>query len=170
MPLVVFFILLVIVLSAAFAGLKAAPWVPTRKKEISRVLALAGLKPNNVFFDLGCGDGRLVIAAAKQGAVARGVEISLLPFLAAWLRLKLLENKTSGSKIIFGDLMKTDLSGADVVFVFLLPKVYLQLKQKFSKELKKGTKVITHVWPIEGWTPIKIDKPANQSGLFLYEM
>ena len=61
-----------------------------------------------------------------------------------------------------------DLSDADVVYFFLIPRVYPELKQKLEKELKPGTKVIAYVWPIEGWQASKIDRVAGQPNMYLY--
>jgi SAM-dependent methyltransferase len=80
----IFILILYIFLGTfAYAGIKAAPWFPTWSRDIDRFLKLAEIKPGQKFYDLGCGDGKLVFASAKAGATAVGYEISLLPYLIA---------------------------------------------------------------------------------------
>ena len=148
---------------------KDAPWVPTRKKDVARFIALAELKNGQKMYDLGCGDGRLVCAAAEAGAIARGVELSFLPFFLANIR-KIFSKNGKNIKFIYRDIWKTDIGDADLVYVWLMPKANEKLKIKLAKELKNGAKVISYVWPIEGWTPIKVDRREKQSDLFLYQL
>jgi SAM-dependent methyltransferase len=154
-------IVILILLTAVYASLSAAPWLPTRKKETERMINLANLKSGDVVYDLGCGDGRLLLAARKKvpGIKIVGAEISFLLYLIARLRIK---------NILFKNLFKVDLSKADVVFIYLLPKCYEQLKAKLSAELKPGSRVVVGVWPIQGWENklIKKDKPTEFEKLF----
>ena len=152
--------------SFAYAGIKAAPWFPTWSKDIERFLKLAEIKPGQKFYDLGCGDGKLVFAAAGAGANAVGFEIFLLPYLIAKSRSFNVKN----TKIIFKDFWKADLSDADVVYIFLTPKVNPKAKLKLEKELKKGARVIAYSWPVEGWTAIKSDFVHGQLPMYLYSM
>jgi len=148
----------------AYAGIKAAPWFPTWSKDIERFLKLAELKPGQKFYDLGCGDGKLVFAAAGAGAEAVGFEISLLPYLIALSRSFNIKN----TKIIFKDFWKANLSDVDVVYIFLTPKVNPKAKIKLEQELKKGSRVITYSWPIEGWIPVKTDLVPGHLPMYLY--
>ena len=120
--------------------------MPTWKKDLDRFLKLADIKPGQVVYDLGCGDGVVVMAAAKKGAKAIGLEVSILPFLMACVR-KIFTR--SQAQIKFRDFWLVDLSEADVVYFFLIPRIYEQLKHKLEKELKPGAKVIAYVWPVE---------------------
>lgn len=163
-----YFILFVLLFTFAYAGWRGAPWVPTQKKDLERFLKLADIKPGQKVYDLGCGDGRLLLAAAEAGGEARGFEISLLPFLLAQIK-KYLHPRKSSVKISYKDIWRVDLSDADIVYFFLMPKAYPRLKEKFEKELKSGTKIIAYVWPMEGWTPSKIDKKEKSPDIFLYE-
>ena len=72
-------------------------------------------------------------------------------------------------KIKFQDFWNVNLSDANIVYLFLMQGVYPKLKTKFEKELKPGTKVIVYAWPIEGWTPIKIDQSSNSLPIYLYQ-
>src|SRR3989344_5870054 len=123
----IFIILIILFLgSFAYAGILAAPWFPTWSRDITRFLKLAEIKPGEKFYDLGCGDGKLVFAAAGAGARAVGYEISLLPYLIALGRSFYVKN----TKIIFKNFWKADLSDADVVYIFLTPKVNPKVKIK----------------------------------------
>ncbi|MDO8496028.1 MAG: methionine biosynthesis protein MetW [bacterium] len=159
-------ILFIFLGSFAYAGMLAAPWFPTWSRDIERFLKLAEIKPGQKFYDLGCGDGKLVFAAAGAGAEAVGFEISLLPYLIAISRSFYVQN----AKIIFKDFWKQNLSDADVVYIFLTPKVNPRAKEKLEHELKKGAKVIAYTWPIEGWQLTKTDLTPGQPPMYLYSM
>lgn len=169
MQTIFFITLLVVVLAVAtttiYALVSGIGWVPTHQQSIKRFLQLVDLKPGQLVYDLGCGDGRLVIAASQQGAKAIGLEISILPYLVAQLRRLLSKSR---AQIKFRDFWSVDLSQADVVYFFLIPRVYRRLKNKLAKELKPGAKVVALSWPIEGWTATVIDKPRSQRAMYLY--
>ncbi len=151
----------------AYAGLRGAPWAPTKKEDVDRFLTLAQIKKGDKVVDLGCGDGRLLYAVAQQGAITTGYEISLLPFVLAKLR-GIGFKKGQKPKINFKDFWRVNLSEADVVYFFLMPKVYKKLKQKLDKELKTGAKVIAYVWAIDSWEPEKVCEKKGFPNLFLY--
>ncbi|MEK7139048.1 MAG: hypothetical protein AAB799_02615 [Patescibacteria group bacterium] len=150
----------------AYAGWQAAPWFPTRSSDIGRLLKLADVKTGQKFYDLGCGDGRIIMAAAKQGAVAEGFEISLLPYLMAQVRLAFCVNTKAA--VSYKNFWNRNLSDADIVYFFLMPKIYPKLRSKLEKELKPGTKVISYAWPMEGWQPTAIDRSEGKLPLYLY--
>jgi SAM-dependent methyltransferase len=166
---IIIFIIFLFCATGAYAGIKGAPWVPTDKKTIERFLKLVNIKEGDKVYDLGCGDGRIIFASAENRAITEGFEIALFPFFLANF-LKLFKKEKKNIKIRYCDIMKANLSDADVVYFFLMPEVYLKIKEKLEKETKKGTKVVAFVWPIEGWTPIKIDKAEKSSNLYLYEI
>ncbi|KKQ79036.1 MAG: hypothetical protein UT02_C0049G0006 [Parcubacteria group bacterium GW2011_GWC2_38_7] len=154
-------------LSFAYAGLRAAPWVPTNKKDVARFLDLAEIKAGDKVYDLGCGDGRLLFPAAEKGAQVAGYEIFLLPYLIAkWKQYFFTQKKQT--KIVYKDFWHVNLADADIVYFFLMPKVYNKLKTKFEKELKPGTKIISYVWPIEGWTPLRVSESHKAQKIYLY--
>lgn len=161
--LAVILVVLFFLVTALFAS--AAPWLPAWKKDAGRILKLADPKAGQRFFDLGCGDGRIVCAAAKTGAIATGLELSLLPFILAKTRVFL--SKYSG-QILFRDLFQFDLSQADVVYLFLTPPIMPRLRAKLERELRPGTKVISYTFAITGWTPTHTDTEANGRTIYLY--
>jgi SAM-dependent methyltransferase len=162
-------VLVVVIFSASFlyASWRAAPWVPIRANDVQRVIALARLKEGEVFYDLGSGDGRTLLAAAKAGAKAEGFEISLLPYLIAKVREKFANTKTR-PQTHFKDFWHIDLSQADVVYIFLMPAVREKMKEKMERELRPGTRVICYVWPMLGWTETEIDNLPDRPKLRLY--
>ena len=120
--------------------------------------------------DIGCGDGRILGAAANEGAIAEGFEISLLPYLMSQTRFIFNKDRNIKAKIVYKDFWHHNLSDADVVYFFLMPRVYPKLKSKLERELKSGVKVICYAWPVEGWQPVIIDKTEKRLPIFLYRI
>lgn len=133
-----------------FAG-SDAPFVPTKQKRIRKILKLAGLKKGEVFWELGSGDGRVVLEATKMGAISYGVEQSLIRVL--WSRWK--ARNLKNAHFIHGDIFKQNFSSTDVVFIFLLPRSVEKLEFILKKTLKKGARVITQTFHFKGWIPYK---------------
>lgn len=135
-----------------FAG-SDAPYVPTKMERIKKVLKLAGLKKGEVFWELGSGDGRVVIEAAKLGANSYGVEQSWIRVLYSRWKAKKIGLKNT--YFIHRDIFKQDLPSTDIVFIFLLPKGIRKLEPLLKKNLKKGSKVITQTFHFKRWIPYK---------------
>jgi cyclopropane fatty-acyl-phospholipid synthase-like methyltransferase len=144
--------------ASAFAqGEKLAPYVPSPQSVVDRMLELADLKAGETVYDLGCGDGRILITAAREyRAKAVGVELSddLVKQDREQVRKLGLDNRVS---VIQGDLMKADLRAADVVTVYLLTEVNDRLKPLFEKSLHRGARVVSHDFKIRGWKPDRED-------------
>lgn len=148
-------ILLACVLSLSWFAGSDAPYVPTKISRIKKLLKQVNLKNKN-FYELGSGDGRVVIEAAKMGANSYGIEQSLLRVL--YSRFKSVKNARfihRRTSFIHGDIFRQDLSKADIVFVFLLPKGVEKLKPKLKKELKKGSLIISQTFHFKNWKPYK---------------
>ncbi len=148
-----------------YASLRAAPWVPIWSSDVQRFLRLADIRSGQRVVDLGCGDGRVVAAAAGAGAVATGYEVSLVPFVLAQWRTRFGHR----GRVSYRDLWTADLREADVVFIFLMQKIYPKLQRKLERELKAGVKVVTYVWGLPGWTPARVDTASGRPKLFLYQ-
>lgn len=131
-----------------FAG-SDAPYVPTKMDNIRKILKLAGVKKGKVFYELGSGDGRVVMEAASLGATSIGVEQSLIRVL--YSRFKAVK----GSKFYHGDIFKRSYTDADIVYIYLLHKGVAKLEEKLKKELKKGSVVITQTYHFKTWKPFK---------------
>jgi len=167
------FLLLLILLvfgTAAYAGILAAPWVPVWKKDIERILKLANVKDDDLVYDLGSGDGRVVCGIANNSeAQVVGYEISLIPYIWSKIKIRLL-GLCKRVEIKYADFLKRDLSQATVIFCFLTPKAMEKLSPKFRKELKEGTKIISYSFSLPDWQVLKVDKPDKKSNpIFYYE-
>ena len=136
------------------------PFVPTPPEVVDRMLELAEVKPGDVLYDVGSGDGRIVIRAAKKyGVKAVGIEIDGELVDRARARAK-----TEGVEQLVefreADALTADISEATVVTLYMLPEFNAKLRPKLQS-LKRGARVVSHDFNIEGWTPIKIEKMAS---------
>jgi len=146
--------------AAAQDGLLHAPdvpFVPTTPEAVQTMLKLANVTKNDVLYDLGCGDGRIVIAAAKLGA--RGVGIDIDPQRIQEAR----ENARKAGvedrvQFIQQDLFQADIHQATVVSLFLLSSVNLRLRPKLLADLKPGTRVVSNTFDMGDWKPDKQEK------------
>jgi SAM-dependent methyltransferase len=155
----ILFFLALIMLSVALAS--AAPFVPTKKKDIGRFLALAEIKAGERVYDLGCGDGRILAAAASRGAKAIGLELSILNYWFCRIFRRDIEMR-------FKNFFTTDFSDADLVYMFLSPKAHNKIGGILKKQMKTGSRIITYVWPIAGMAPEKINKSPGRPDLYLF--
>lgn len=168
-----FFIALAIgllLITQAWGARTFAPWVPSRKRDLRRVFVLAQLKPGEVFYDLGCGDGRVVLAAAREfGARAVGFEFSVPFYLIC--KIRQFFNLDRDIEFKFKNFYKADLSQADVLYCFGVPDTLRDnLKPKLTGRLKPGARVISYAFLIEGLTPALVDRPtANDLPIYLYK-
>lgn len=169
MVLIITSILALVVASFAVVGWHGAPWVTTRKSDIDRFLRLTNIKPGHIFYELGSGDGRLVCAAAEAGAVAYGFEIALIPYLLAHVR-RLRSPARERIHFRFKSFWKISFKQADIVYMFLLPKIYENLKSKFENELQPSAVVITYAWPIKGWEAVEINEKEKALKLYKYQI
>ena len=128
------------------------PYEPTPQPVVAEIVKLGQIGTNDVVYDLGCGDGRIVIAAAKIGA--RGVCVDIDPERIRESRANA-ENAGVAHRILFlqQDLFDTDIRDATVVFLFLWPEVNLKLRPKLWRELKPDTRVISYVHDMGDWAP-----------------
>lgn len=150
-----------------------APYVASPHQIVERMLELARLKPGEKLYDLGSGDGRVVIAAAqKYNARAVGIELSsrLVKTSRAEIEQLGLAQKAT---IEQGDIFEADLSDADVVVLYLMRDSNNTLKPKLEKSLKPGARVISHDYEITGWKPLQVETvDAHRRGhkIFVYRM
>ena len=130
---------------------KDVQWVPTPPALVEKMLDLAGLTPKDRLVDLGSGDGVLVIAAARRGARARGIEYDR--GLVEFSKRKAAEAGVSQlTRFVRGDIFKTDFSDATVVTTFLLPSMNLRLRPTFLA-MKPGTRIVANTFAIADWQP-----------------
>jgi SAM-dependent methyltransferase len=133
------------------------PYVPTPQTVVDAMLDMAAVKKDDVVYDLGCGDGRIVITAAKKYG-ARGVGIDIDPDRIQEANANAKQAGVSDRvKFIQQDLFKTDFKEASVVTLYLLPDINLKLRPKLLSELKPGTRVVSHAFDMGDWKPEKTD-------------
>jgi SAM-dependent methyltransferase len=143
---------------------KIVPFVPTPENVVDKMIELAGVKKGDVVYDLGSGDGRIVIAAAQKGARAVGFEID--PDLVAESRANIQKAGVQESAEIRNqDILTVDLSGASVVTMYLLPDVNLKLRPNLQKQLKPGSRIVSHAFDMGDW---KADKVEQVDGRTIY--
>jgi len=148
-------------------ALTGTPWVPTREKRIRRALELAELHPGEKLYDLGAGDGRVLVLAAKEfGAQAMGIEIGPAQCLVGWLR-GLFSGSRQNIQLRCGNFYRTDMTDADVVFVYLTSSQTARLQEKLARELKPGARVVSIAADFPGWQPAQVDR---EHLIFLYQM
>ena len=150
-----------------------APYVPTPIKVVHRMLKLGGVKSGDMVYDLGSGDGRIVITAAQEyGAKAVGVELDSDLAERANARIKEL-NISDRANVMHAHLMEVDLRAASVVTLYLLSSSNMQLRPKLEQDLKPGARVISHDFQIMGWTPVKTETvkgDTREHTIFVYEI
>src|SRR4051812_15095543 len=131
------------------------PYVPSPNPVVDGMLRLAGVSSTDTVYDLGCGDGRIVIAAAK-GFGAKGVGVDINPERIEEARTNARSARVE-DKVRFeeNDLFKANIANATVVTLYLLPDVNLRLKAKLLKELKPGTRIVSHSFDMGDWKPEK---------------
>ncbi|MBS4021317.1 MAG: class I SAM-dependent methyltransferase [Dethiobacter sp.] len=141
-------------------------WSPTPMHIVNQMLEMANFREGETLFDLGAGDGRVIIKAASTYPIkAVGVEID--PFKCFLLKLRVRLKGLGGRvRIINKDFFKTDLSAADVVFLYLSPVAHQRLSEKIIKELRNGARVVSYRRTMSG-LPLKAVRPQN---LYLYSI
>lgn len=154
-------ILVLVTFAAMFWG---APYVPTQNKTVERMMKLADIKPGQKTVDLGSGDGRVVIAMAKQGAEAHGYDNN--PFLVFLARRNIRRAGLAKKAFIHqGNFWKVDHSPFDLVTVYAMPYIMGRLYKKLKKELRPGARILSNAFAFPNQEPLKRDR-----ALYLYEI
>jgi SAM-dependent methyltransferase len=141
------------------------PYVPTSPELVEQMLKLAGVKSTDTVYDLGCGDGRIVVMAAKEFG-ARGVGVDINPERIKEATANAQKAGVTGKvKFIENNLFDADIHEATVVTLYLLPDVNMRLRPKLLKDLKPGTRIVSHSFDMGDWKP---DKQIDVDGSTLY--
>jgi len=136
-------------------------WVPTPQSLVERMLDMAKLTAKDIHYDLGSGDGRTVIAAAKRGAQAYGVEFN--PDMVALSERNAAKEGLAGkAKFINGDIFQTDFSQATVLTLYLLPSLNVKLRPTILK-MKPGTRVVSHAFTMDDWQADQTDSVEGRT-------
>lgn len=134
---------------------KLAPWIPTPISIVYAALEAAWASPCDVVYDLGAGDGRAVIIAAREFCVKRAVGVEIDPVLAEAARIKArMDGVDDRVEILEEDFFKTSLRGATLVYMYLYRSINEALREKLETELEPGARVVTIDFPVPGWVPI----------------
>ncbi len=160
-------ILYVLPVAGAFFFTGGSTFVPTSKQKIEKVLDLVPMAPGALVIDLGCGDGRFLLAAERRYDVeAVGYDINLTAYLLA--RLNILYHRAR-ARVYLKNFRKVDLGQADYIFCYLFPDVLRGLKRKFDAELKAGCVVVSCDYLIEEWRePEVVSYPVNNKEEKIY--
>jgi precorrin-6B methylase 2 len=162
--IVVFVVVLLWILVPALYGL---PPVPSRPERIQKALQMANLQPNETLYDLGAGDGRVLLIAARDfGAKAVGLEIGPVQCALIWLRAAAsgVGNQVS---VRWENYYKANLKDADVVFVYATSKELVKLAPHLEKQMKKGSRLVSISADFSEWEPSALD---DHDLIFVYEM
>jgi SAM-dependent methyltransferase len=154
-----------VVVSIVWPGLRGAPWVPTSLRRVRKMLDLAEVGPDDLVYDLGCGDGRTIVAAARRyGARAVGIEID--PLRYAWCQaLIAVLGLRDRVRVVYGDFFAQELGDADVITCYLLDSTNRKLQKKLLNELEPGARVVSHMFAFPALHLVHYDK---QDQLYLY--
>ncbi len=143
------------------------PWVPTAKDRARKALKMAMLQPGETFYDLGAGDGRILLLAAEEfGAKAVGIEASPLQYLFTAARC-FFSGSRPNIRVRLENFYRSDLGDADVVFAYLTPKHTIRFQNDLAAQLKPGARVVAIAFDFPDWKPSDYD---DKYLLFMYEM
>lgn len=160
-PIIIGILLIMIFISIFWPANLGAPWFPSSMKTVHKMLNLANVGSKDVVYDLGCGDGRTIITAARRyGARAVGIEIDPIRYIWCQLLITILGLR-SHIKILYGNFFNKDLSEATLVTCYLLQDTNDKLVEKLKKELRPGTKVVSNNFTFSGLKKVHEDDDVN---------
>lgn len=150
-----------------------APYIPSPQEVVDKLLEAARIKPGETVYDLGCGDGRIIITAAqKYKANAVGIELNPEIYQRTAARVKAL-GLEDHVKVLHANALKADLRDADVVTLYLLTSSNDRLKPNLERDLKPGARVVSNDFPIPGWKPhfvVKTTAGGMTHNIYVYEI
>ncbi len=142
------------------------PWIPSPLAVVYRALELAWAGPCDIVYDLGAGDGRVVVVAARDFRVRRAVGIEINSLLAEAARVKAkMEGVSDRVEIVEDDFFHVELSEATIVYIYLYMSVNEALRPKLEEELQPGTRVVTIDFPVPGWTPVLVRRLRDEGDI-----
>ncbi len=163
---VAYFAVVAFLLWLVWPILIGAMYMPTPRGIVEKMLDLASVGPGDVVYDLGSGDGRIVISAAERGARAVGVEAD--PIRVLWSRINAGRSPAGANvRIIWGDFFKNSVAEATVVTIYQGEEINKKLKEKFEAELKAGSRVVSFSFRFEGWEDAEKHPEAD---IYLYRV
>jgi hypothetical protein len=158
---------IVFVVWIAWSGVVGAPWLPTPKKRVRSMLEFAKVTSDDILYDLGSGDGRIIVMATKEyGDKSIGIEVDPLRLL--WSRLSIRRHNLSQKvEVIRANFFKVSVEDATIVTLYQGYKINKKIRDKLASELKPGARVVSYRFILEGWTPSKTDE---EESIYLYTM
>lgn len=156
--MIIFALILILALGFGVAVLFGAPYLPIFNRDVEKLLDMLGPGEGKTLVDLGCGDGRVLLAAAKRGYSAVGYEINPMMWAIARVRTWRQKDKIS---VKFSNYWSTDLGGYEVVFTFLIDHFMQKLEAKLVHELKPGAVLISYVFELPSKKPWRKTKNAS---------
>lgn len=145
----------------SFVLLFGAPYLPTLTPQVEAALQLANVKPGETMIELGCGDGKVLIAAAQTGVHAIGYELNPILALTAWLRTRRFKGSV---KVVWGNFWQIDWPEAAAIFTFLHPRFMKKLDTKIVQSSLKDVKLVSFAFTVPGREPVE-----EKNGVFLYQ-
>ena len=149
----------------AWSGVVGAPWLPTPKKRVRSMLEFAKVTSDDILYDLGSGDGRIIIMAAKEfGAQSIGIEVD--PLRLWWSRRSIRRHNLSQKvEVIRANFFKVSVEDATIVTLYQGYKINKKIRDKLASELKPGARVVSYRFILEGWTPSETNE---EESIYLY--
>jgi len=151
-----------------------APYVPTPMNVVHEMLKLAGAGPGDVLYDLGCGDGRVLLAAVEEFNVDKAVGLEINPRMAEATRMKVYDRDLQGRIVVLqANFFEEDLSEATIVTLYLTTMGNSRLRPKLERELRPGARVVSHDFPVTEWVHSREEERMYMVGthkLFLYRV
>jgi hypothetical protein len=157
--------IIIFVVWIAWSGIFGAPWLPTPKKRVRAMLEFAGVTSDDTLYDLGSGDGRIIVMAGKEfGASSVGIELDPLRFM--WSRLSIRRHGLSEKvRVIRANFFKVSVKDATVVTLYQGHEINKKIRDKLANELKPVTRVISYRFILDGWKPVK---ESEEESIYLY--
>ncbi len=153
--------------SISWPNRRGAPYWPTRMKKVKKMLEMANVQPGELVYDLGCGDGRVIVMAARKfKARAVGIEIDLFRFLWCQFLITILGLRRR-VKVKYGDLFAKDISEADIVFCYLLQNTNDKLEGKLMNELRPNARVVSNTFLFSAMPQIDMN---SELGFYVYNV
>ncbi len=154
-------VLLLIILSFGFVLLFGAPYLPTLTTQVRIALNVADLEPGQALLELGCGDGKVLIAAAKKGIYCVGYELNPLLFLIAWVRTIRYRRYV---RVVLANFWQVEWPSTDVIFVFLLDKYMHKLDDRIGRYGHRPVRLISFAFKIPNRKPVE-----SRKGIYVYD-
>lgn len=157
--------------TAAYAGWRGAPWVPTRKKELAQALAFVQTQPTpRVGIDLGCGTGSLLFLLAEHfpSLELRGYDVSFGPLLFGWIRKWISPKRYKNVHLYWKNLYHVDVHDADFIFVFMMPEPHTRIAHTVLSRARSDAFVLFEAWPPEGFSFTEKLHAPEALPLFVY--